>query len=148
MRGVDYPRRARADTTGMNQPIRILLVDDQSSVRRGLKMRLQLEPDIMVVGEAEDGESALRATADLEPDVMVLDYEMPGMDGIETTRALTTAHSPVSVVMLSIHDNQVAKSAAASAGVHSFIAKHEPSEHLLAAIRAAAANARQKESQE
>jgi len=129
----------------MNQPIRIILVDDQSSVRRGLKMRLQLEPDIMVVGEAEDGESALRATADLEPDVMVLDYEMPGMDGIETAQALTSANSPVSVVMLSIHDNQVAKSAAAKAGAHAFIAKHEPSEHLLAAIRAAAATARKKE---
>lgn len=129
----------------MSNPIRIILVDDQSSVRRGLKMRLQLEPDIMVVGEAEDGEAALRATADLEPDVLVIDYEMPGMDGIETTKALNSSQSPVSVVMLSIHDNQVAKSAAAQAGVHSFIAKHEPSEHLLAAIRAAAAKARRKE---
>ena len=132
----------------MNHPIRILLVDDQSSVRRGLKMRLQLEPDIIVVGEAEDGEAALRATADLEPDVLVLDYEMPGMDGIETTQALATAQSPVSVVMLSIHDNQVVKSAAARAGAHSFIAKHEPSEHLLSAIRSAAENARHKETRD
>lgn len=137
MRGVDSARGTRPQTLGMEQ-IRILLVDDQMSVRRGLKMRLQLEPDIMVVGEAEDGESALRATADLAPDVLVLDYEMPGMDGIETIHALTNAQSRASVVMLSIHDNQSVKTAAASAGADAFIAKHEPSEHLLAAIRAAA----------
>jgi DNA-binding NarL/FixJ family response regulator len=124
--------------------IRILLVDDQPSVRRGLKMRLELEPDISVVGEAEDGFAALRATADLLPDVLVLDYEMPGMDGVETTRALTSTSSPASVVMLSIHDNPTVKSAAASAGAHSFVAKHEPSETLLAAIRAAA-SAKRKE---
>jgi len=101
-------------------------------------MRLQLESDITVVGEAHDGATAIRAAAELNPDVLVMDYEMPEMDGIEATRTLIAAGSEVRVVMLSIHDNTAVRRAAANAGVQSFIAKHEPSERLLAAIRAAA----------
>jgi DNA-binding NarL/FixJ family response regulator len=120
------------------KPIRILLVDDQSSVRRGLAMRLQLEPDLTVIGEAEDGNGAVEAARELEPDVLVMDYEMPGMDGIEAARTLSDLGSESRVVMLSIHDNPTVKQAAAGAGVHAFVAKHQPSEALLAAIRSAA----------
>jgi DNA-binding NarL/FixJ family response regulator len=101
-------------------------------------MRLQLEPDITVVGEAPDGAEAIRAAETLNPDVMVMDYEMPRMDGIEATQALNAAGSPVNVVMLSIHDGTAVRRAAANAGVRAFVAKHEPSERLLAAIREAA----------
>jgi DNA-binding NarL/FixJ family response regulator len=134
---VDSQKRARIDTTSVKE-IRILLVDDQSSVRRGLAMRLQLEPDISIVGEAENGNAAVEAAQKLEPDVLVMDYEMPVMDGIEATQALTDLGSPSRVVMLSIHDNSTVKQAAAGAGVYAFIAKHQPSEALLAAIRSAA----------
>lgn len=119
-------------------PIRILLVDDQASVRRGLKMRLQLEADMAVVGEAGNGEAALAAIPDLKPDVMVLDYEMPGMNGLDTLEALSVSRSEVSVVMLSIHDNEVIKRAATRAGAFAFVAKHEGGERLLDAIRSAA----------
>lgn len=98
-------------------------------------MRLALESDIAVVGEAEDGAEAVDAAARLEPDVLVMDYEMPGMDGIEATRALIAAGSRSRVVMLSIHDTAAVKAAAASAGVRAFVCKQEPSERLLAAIR-------------
>ena len=108
-------------------------------------MRLQLEADITVVGEAKDGLDAVRAAGELSPDVLVMDYEMPHMDGIEATRALNTAGTPVSVVMLSIHDTTAVRRAAANAGVRAFIAKHEPSERLLAAIREAAARAREED---
>lgn len=134
---VDSPRSRNGETVNV-KAIRILLVDDQSSVRRGLAMRLQLEPDITVVGEAEDGTAAVEAAQTLHPDVLVMDYEMPGMDGIEATRTLADLGSESRVVMLSIHDNPSVKQAAATAGVHTFVAKHQPSETLLAAIRSAA----------
>jgi DNA-binding NarL/FixJ family response regulator len=101
-------------------------------------MRLQLEPDITVVGEAPDGAEAIRAVERLSPDVLVMDYEMPLMNGIEATHALNAAGTAARVVMLSIHDSTAVRRAAASAGVRAFVAKHEPSERLLAAIREAA----------
>jgi DNA-binding NarL/FixJ family response regulator len=69
---------------------------------------------------------------------MVMDYEMPGMNGVEAARTLSDAGSNARVVMLSIHDTLAVRQAAARAGVQSFVAKHEPSERLLAAIREAA----------
>jgi DNA-binding NarL/FixJ family response regulator len=134
---VDSPQAEGTDTENVKE-IRILLVDDQSSVRRGLTMRLQLEPDITIVGEAEDGRAAVEAAKTLHPDVLVMDYEMPKMDGIEATKALTELGCESRVVMLSIHDNATVKQAAAGAGVHAFVAKHQSSETLLAAIRSAA----------
>jgi DNA-binding NarL/FixJ family response regulator len=134
---VDSPGATRAETTSVKE-IRILLVDDQISVRRGLTMRLQLEPDITIVGEAEDGIAAVAAAQTLQPDVLVMDYEMPGMDGLEATKTLADLGSDSRVVMLSIHDDASLKQAAAGAGVHAFVAKHQSSEALLAAIRSAA----------
>ena len=102
-------------------------------------MRLELEPDIQVVGEAEDGPSALKALETVGPCVIVLDYEMEGMNGIEVADALTSTGMRGPIVMLTIHDNASLKQAAALAGCRDFVAKHEPSERLLAAIRRAGA---------
>jgi DNA-binding NarL/FixJ family response regulator len=123
-------------------PIRILLVDDQASVRRGLRMRLQLETDMAVVGEASDGATALASLPNLRPDVMVLDYEMPGLNGLDTLKALSDTQCGVCVVMLSIHDNDVIKREAARAGAFAFVAKQETGDRLLEAIRRAAASSR------
>ena len=136
-REVDSANSISGETINV-KAIRILLVDDQSSVRRGLAMRLQLESDITVVGEAEDGIAAVEAAKTLQPDVLVMDYEMPGMDGIQAAKTLADLGLESRVVMLSIHDNPSVKQAAAGAGVHAFVAKHQPSEALLAAIRSAA----------
>src|SRR5438094_241611 len=77
--------------------IRLLLVDDQQAVRRGLGLRLHLESDMQVVGEASTGKEALSLAQALTPDVVLMDLEMPEMDGIETTAALRTVVSQSAV---------------------------------------------------
>jgi DNA-binding NarL/FixJ family response regulator len=124
------------DTTAMEM-IRVLLVDDQSGVRAGLKMALSLETDIDVVGEAGDGPEALAETALRRPDVVVLDYEMPGMDGPAVIEALKRSGWDGAVVMLSLHDDAAHRSNAASAGAYAFVSKSEPCERLVDQIRAA-----------
>ncbi len=71
--------------------IRVLLVDDQAVVRRALRVRFHLEPDLEVVGEASTGREALTLAQALTPDVVLMDIQMPGMDGIEATAALRRA---------------------------------------------------------
>ncbi len=115
--------------------IRLLLVDDQPSVRRGLTMRLILEPDMLVVGEASTGREALILAQKLSPDVVLMDIEMPGMDGIETTEALHATVSQTAVVMLSIHDDVLTRARAATAGAAAFVEKCGTTDKLLATIR-------------
>ncbi len=119
--------------------IRVLLVDDQPAVRRGLLMRLHLEPDIQIVGEASTGREALHLAQSLAPDVMLMDVEMPEMDGIEATAALRLAASQSAVVILSIHDDAQTRGRAQAAGAVAFVEKRGATETLLAAIRQAAA---------
>jgi DNA-binding NarL/FixJ family response regulator len=101
-------------------------------------MRLLLEPDIQVVGEASTGREALTLAQVLSPDVVLMDVEMPGMDGIETTIALRAAVSQSAVVILSIHDDQPTRARARAAGAVAFVEKRGATEDLLAAIRQAA----------
>lgn len=118
--------------------IRLLLVDDQPQVRRGLVMRLGLEPDVEVVGEAGDAESALELAGRLRPDVVIMDVELPGMDGIDATRSLRTSLPRTAIVMLSLHDDHDTVARAKAAGAAAFVAKHRMEGPLLAAIRDAA----------
>ena len=118
--------------------IRVLLVDDERSVLQGLQMRLALEADIGVVGQVEDGMAVEKAASELDPDVIVMDYGLPGQNGLEAIAALEASGLDCSVVMLSIHDCPALRRAAREAGAAAFVAKHEPSESLVAAIRAAA----------
>lgn len=122
--------------------IRLLLVDDQPAVRRGLGMRLVLEPDMLVVGEASTGREALTLAQKLSPDVVLMDVEMPDMDGIETTAALRATASPSAVVMLSIHDDTLTRTRAQAAGAVAFVEKRGATQGLLAAIRQAAQHTR------
>ena len=119
------------------ETIRVLLVDDQSGVRAGLKMRLALEPDITIIGEAGDGAEALIETLQRHPDVVVLDYQMPGMDGPDVITSLRDSGWHGVIVMLSLHDDAAHRSAAAHAGAHAFVSKNEPCERLIDQIRAA-----------
>ena len=116
--------------------IKLLLVDDDPKVRRGLRMRLELEPDVEVVGEAGDGSAAIEVARRLAPDVIVMDVEMPVMDGITATREVR-ASSPAAVVVLSMHDDPAIASRARAAGAAAFVAKHCMDGVLVDAIRRA-----------
>lgn len=123
--------------------ISILLVDDEASIRRGLRMRLELEPDLRVVGEAADGLAALDSAQALSPQVVVMDVEMPRLNGIETTRALREQLPGTAVVVLSMHDDASTKTRAREAGAAAFVAKHSIDRALLDAIRSAAGQRRE-----
>jgi DNA-binding NarL/FixJ family response regulator len=116
----------------MNLPIRLLIVDDQQSARKGLKAILNYFPQILVVGEAVDGEEALQLTAEQQPDVVVMDLQMPVMDGVEATRQIKLRWPAIKVIVLTV---QVTRSAdALSAGADFFLLKGNGSETLLNAI--------------
>lgn len=114
--------------------IRLVLVDDQGTVREGLRMRLLLEPDITVIGEASNGKEALALVQQLRPDVVLMDIEMPEMDGISATAALRTIVPQSAVVILSIHEDSVAQARARIAGAAAFVEKRGSTEELLTAI--------------
>ena len=121
--------------------IRVLLVDDQAVVRRALRGRFHLEPDLEVVGEASTGSEALMLTQTLTPDVVLMDVEMPEMDGIEATAALQRVVPQSAVVILSIYDDAQTRGQAQAAGAVAFVEKRGATEALLAAIRLAAGQA-------
>lgn len=117
--------------------IKLLLVDDQPSVRMGLRMRLSLEADVTIVGEAGDGEAALSLAQTLHPDVIVMDVQMPRMDGISATAALRTLAPGAGVVLLSLYDDAVTRARGQEAGALAFIQKQGTMDALLTAIREA-----------
>jgi DNA-binding NarL/FixJ family response regulator len=121
--------------------IRVLLVDDQPVVRRGLRVRFHLEPDLQVVGEASTGSEALTLAQTLTPDVVLMDIEMPEMDGIEATAALRRVVPQSAVVILSIHDDTQTRGRAQEALAVAFVEKRGATDSLLAAIRQAAGQA-------
>ena len=118
--------------------IRVLLADDESLVRTGLRMILSSEPDLAVVGEAADGRQALRLLAELAPDVVLLDLRMPELDGLGVLRALPASGAPP-VVVLTTFDTDANVQEALVAGAAGFLLKDAPAAQLVTAIRAAAA---------
>lgn len=118
--------------------IRILLVDDQPNIRRGLCMRLSLEPDIEVVGEAGDGAAAVALAQELRPDIVLMDIQMPVMDGIAATEELRSKLPDCAIVVLSLYDDAATRSRAAAAGAVDFVTKCNMDATLLQAIRGAA----------
>ncbi len=119
--------------------IRVLLADDQSLVRAGFRMILRAEPDIAVVGEAADGVEAVALAEALAPDVVLMDVQMPGLDGIGATRRITADAGGPRVIVLTTFDLDRYVYDALRAGATGFLLKTAPEEHLLAAIRVAAA---------
>jgi DNA-binding NarL/FixJ family response regulator len=120
---------------------RVLIVDDQALVRTGFRMILDAEPDIEVVGEAENGSQAVTLARSLEPDVVLMDIRMPEMDGIEATRkvvALTGSTAP-RVLMLTTFDLDEYVYDALRAGASGFLLKDVPAEQLAAGVRMVAA---------
>ena len=114
--------------------IKILLVDDEPSVRQGLQMRLALEPDLHVIGEAGDGLAALKAVRELGPDVVVTDVEMPKMDGITMIKWLREVAPSATAIVLTVNDHEETRARARAAGADGFIGKQEDVERLIDAI--------------
>ena len=119
--------------------LNILLVDDEASTRKGLRMLLRGEPDLTVVGEAHNGLAALEEIEHLGPDLVLLDLRMPGMDGIVCAREIARRFPSVSVLFLSLYDDAASRAQAAEAGAIGFIAKQSLAERLLPALHALAA---------
>jgi DNA-binding NarL/FixJ family response regulator len=121
----------------MSGPVRVLVVDDESIVRSGVRLILESAAGIEVVGEAEDGRSAVEAARSLRPDVVLLDVRMPGMDGIEATRLMARGPDPPVVLVLTTFDLDEYVYDALRAGAGGFLLKTLPPEQLVAAVRAA-----------
>lgn len=122
----------------MAEPIRVLLVDDQSLLRRGLAGLLNRNPDMQVVGEAENGEEALQLQASLDPDVILMDVRMPVMDGVAATRELVKRGARAGVIILTTFDDDQYIYEGIAAGARGYLLKDAEYDELSQAIRVVA----------
>jgi len=120
------------------EPVTVLLVDDHAMLRDGLRNILQLEPDIHVVGEAADGETAVRLAETLKPSVVLMDIHLPGIDGIEASRRVRLASPGSAIIILTMHDADEFLFAAIREGAAGYLLKSLPSAEVVRAVRAAA----------
>jgi DNA-binding NarL/FixJ family response regulator len=119
--------------------IRVLLVDDHTLVRQGFRRILEDDAAIEVVGEAGTGEDAVRLFRELAPDVVVMDAAMPGMNGLEATRAIRAAAPGAAILMLSMHSEATLVRQATAAGARGYVLKSALDLDLAAAVRRTAA---------
>jgi DNA-binding NarL/FixJ family response regulator len=115
--------------------IKILLVDDDPNIRRGVRMHLALEPDFSVIGEAGDGWEALRLARELRPDVVVMDIRLPSLDGLGAAERLHKSQPNCAVIILTLYDELSYRSRAGQIGVAAFIPKQKTDGELVSAIR-------------
>ena len=116
--------------------ISVLIVDDHTLVRTGLKALLEIEPDISVIGEAASGETALKMVREKKPNIVLMDIKMPGgIDGLETTRRITHSFPDVRVIAVTSYDADPNPAKVIATGAAGFLAKNCTSEELLRAIR-------------
>jgi DNA-binding NarL/FixJ family response regulator len=117
------------------ETIRVLLVDDQLIIRQGLKVLLELEDDLTVVGEAENGQTALSQVSLLRPNVVLMDIRMPIMDGVAATQRISQDYPQTKVLILTTFDDQDYVLEALQVGAMGYLLKDTPSEDLAQAIR-------------
>ncbi|MCX7708031.1 MAG: response regulator transcription factor [Anaerolineae bacterium] len=117
-------------------PIRILLVEDHAVVRAGLRMLLGSDPDMVIVGEAENGRQGVALAQELRPDVVLMDISMPDLNGIEATRQIKKACPEVAVLALTMHEDDQYFFAMLGAGASGYVPKRAAANDLIAAIRA------------
>jgi two-component system response regulator NreC len=116
--------------------VRVLIVDDHAIVRDGVRMILEAQPDIEVVGEASDGREALEAARQLSPGVVLMDIAMPGMNGLEATAAIRQELPDVQVLILTMHEDYEYFFELLRAGASGYVLKGASSDDLVSAIRA------------
>ncbi len=116
--------------------VRILLADDHTLMRSGLRVLLERQPDLAVVGEAEDGRLTVQLVEALQPDVVVLDIAMPNMNGIEATRQIMAKRPSTSVVILSMHSDESYILRSLKAGARAYLLKDSAEADLIRAIHA------------
>jgi DNA-binding NarL/FixJ family response regulator len=126
-------------TAPVNPRLRILLVEDHETVRQALKLLIDREADLEVIGEASDGAQAIERAAFAELDVVVIDISMPGVSGVVATRKLTELRPGLPVVALTRHADQTFLEELLRAGASAYVLKQSPHAELLRAIRAVAA---------
>ncbi|MBF2086953.1 response regulator transcription factor [Thermoleptolyngbya sp. C42_A2020_037] len=117
--------------------IRIVLADDQHLIRQGMKALLELEADLQIIGEAENGQVAVQQVEQLHPDLVLMDIRMPVMDGVAATEAIARQFPSTKVLILTTFDDQEYVTAALQKGATGYLLKDTPSEDLAEAIRAA-----------
>lgn len=118
--------------------IRLLLADDHTLLRAGLRMLLSAEPDLEVVGEAASGEEAVAMTAQLRPDVVLMDLSMPGIGGLEAIRRIAASGSAARVLALTVHAESEYLMPVLEAGGRGYVTKHSADRELTDAIRVVA----------
>lgn len=119
--------------------IRVVLVDDHMVLREGLKTLITAQPDMAVVGEADEGEAALQQLETWRPDVVIMDISMPGVNGIQATEQIKRLHPEVKVLVLSVHDDTSYLRQMLTVGASGYILKHTAADALIQAIRTVAA---------
>ena len=121
----------------MNVPIRVVLADDHAIVRKGTRDLLEDEADLLVVGEAEDGQQAIELALALRPDIVLMDVRMPVLTGIEATRRIRIDAPEVMVVVLTAYDDEPYVVALMHAGAHAYVLKTAEGREIVQAIRVA-----------
>ena len=119
--------------------LRVLLADDHVTVRHGLKLLVDSQPDMTVIAEVSDGASAVQRAVELKPDVVVMDISMPGMNGLVATRKIKQAQPDAAIVTLTRHGDDAYLQELLRAGVSGYVLKQSAPTELLQAIRATAA---------
>ncbi len=115
--------------------IRVLLADDHTILRAGLKMMLNAQPDIEVVGEAQDGRQAIQEAQRLQPDIVLMDITMPDINGIEATRQIKRLLPDIRVLMLTMHEHDEYVFQALQAGASGYMLKEAADTELITALR-------------
>lgn len=116
--------------------IRVLIADDHGIVRKGLRLQLEQDPELEVVGEAADGREAVRMAADLEPDIVIMDIGMPNLNGVEATAQITKRAPSLGVIILSMHSDEEYLMRALAAGAKGYLLKDTADVDLLRAVSA------------
>lgn len=122
----------------MNEPIKVMLVDDHAVVRMGFKMLLESATDIKVIAEAENGEQAIKCYVEHHPDVVVMDITMPGIGGLEAIERIMAKDNTARILVLSAHEDSVHPKRVLNAGAMGYLTKRSAAEELIKAIRTVA----------